>query len=140
MKIFLIILIFLSMAVGGCQQERISSTNEDCAAIKITSTLDTLTSVDMFSIKEAMVSGNTLRLTFAYGGGCDPNHSFELYLKPTQNIDANTSNFEGRVVFHTQDYCKRLDTKSFCFDLTSLKKGANSIQIKIQGFGEVIGF
>ena len=111
-----------------------------CSSVKTTNNLDALTSAELFNIQEAKVSGNTLSLTFAYGGGCDPNHTFDLYIDRNRREDSTTSYFEGRVVFTTKDWCKRLDRKTFCFDLTLFKNELKSGKIKIRGFKDMVHF
>ena len=141
MKTYPLLSLILIIMLGSCQQDSISAATEgECSSVKITNNLDTLTSAELFNIQEAKVSGNTLSLTFAYGGGCDPNHTFELYIDNNLREDATAPYFEGRVVFTTKDWCKRLDYKTFCFDLTPFKNGVKSRKIKIRGFKDVIEF
>lgn len=139
MQAYLFLILILTL--GSCQEAPVSAVTEgECSSVKITNNLDALTSADLFSIQEAQVSGNTVSISFAYGGGCDPNHTFELYIDNNRREDATTPYFEGRVVFSTKDGCKRLDHKTFCFDLTSFKNGAKSGKIKIRGFKDTIEF
>lgn len=132
---FLLIILLL----GSCKSEEISN-NSDCSPLKIAAQIDTLTTVALFGIQHAKVSGNALYLTFSYGGGCDPNHTFQLYAEPNHLVDSTVPYFNGRVIFSTNDYCKRLDTKTFCFDLAPLKKEAKSGKIMIEGWKDVIDF
>jgi hypothetical protein len=139
MKAYSLLSFLLIILLGSCQQDSISKATEgECSLVKITTNLDALTSAELFSIQEAKVSGNTISLTFAYGGGCDPNHTFELYIDNNRREDATAPYYEGRVVFSTKDWCKRLDYKTFCFDLTPFKNGAKSGKIKIRGFKDTI--
>ncbi|MFN8343582.1 MAG: hypothetical protein U0X91_01180 [Spirosomataceae bacterium] len=141
MKTYSILSLILITMLGSCQQDSISAATEgECSSVKITNDLDALTSADLFSIQEAKVSGNTLSLSFAYGGGCDPNHIFELYIDKNRREDATAPYYEGRVVFSTNDWCKRLDYKTFCFDLSSLKKVIPSGKLRMRGFSETIDF
>lgn len=141
MKNYSLLSLILVFILGSCQHDSISAATEgECSSVKTTNNLDALTSVELFSIQEAKVSGNTLSLTFAYGGGCDPNHTFELYIDNHRREDATAPYYEGRVVFSTNDWCKRLDYKTFCFDLASFKNGAKSGKIRIRGFKGTIDF
>ena len=141
MKNYSILSLILIILLGSCQQDSISAVTEgECSSVKTTTNLDTLTSAELFSIQEAKIENNTLSLTFAYGGGCDPNHTFELYIDNNRREDANAPYFEGRVVFTTKDWCKRLDHKDFCFDLTPFKNGTKSGKIRIRGWKDVINF
>lgn len=141
MKNYSLLSLILVFILGSCQHDSISATTEgECSSVKTTNNLDDLTSAELFSIQEAKVSGNTLSFTFAYGGGCDPNHTFELYIDNNRREDATAPYYEGRVVFSTTDWCKRLDHKTFCFDLASFKNGAKSGKIKIRGFKDTIDF
>jgi hypothetical protein len=140
-KTYSLLSLILIIMLGSCQQDDISAATEgECSSVKITNNLDALTSAELFSIQEAKVLGNTLSLTFAYGGGCDPNHTFELYIDNNLREDTTAPYFEGRVVFTTNDWCKRLDYKAFCFDLTPFKNGTISDKIKIRGFKDIIDF
>lgn len=141
MKTYSILSLILIILLGSCQQDTISTATEgECSSVKTTTNLDTLTSAELFSIQEAKVSGNTLSLTFAYGGGCDPGHTFELYIDNNRREDATAPYYEGRVVFSTSNWCKRLDHKTFCFDLTPFKNGVKSGTIRIRGWKNVIEF
>jgi hypothetical protein len=126
--------------LGSCQTDSISSIKTACPFVKNTTSLDALTSVEMFGIQAAKVSDNTLSLTFTYGGGCAPNHTFELYIERSLRPSSTVPYFEGRVIFHTTDHCKRLDTKEFCFDLSSLQKEVKSGKMMIRGFSKEIDF
>lgn len=141
MKNYSLLSLILVLILGSCQQDSISAATEgECSSVKTTNNLDTLTSAELFSIQEAKVSGNTLSLTFAYGGGCDPNHTFELYIDNNRREDATAPYYEGRVVLSTKDWCKRLDHKTFCFALTSIKNEVKSGKIRIRGFKDTIDF
>ena len=141
MKAYSLLLLIMTLMLVSCQQDGISAATEgECSSVKTTNNLDALTSAELFSIQEAKVSGNTLSLTFAYGGGCDPNHTFELYVDNNRREDATASYYEGRVVFLTKDWCKRLDHKTFCFDLSPVKNEVKSRKIKIRGFKDPIDF
>jgi hypothetical protein len=141
MKSYSLLLLILIIMLGSCQQDNISAaTKGECASVKTTNNLDALTSAELFSIQEAKVSGNTLSLAFAYGGGCDPNHTFELYIDNNRREDATAPYYEGRVVFSTNDWCKRLDHKTFCFDLTSIKNEVKSGKMRIRGLKDTIDF
>lgn len=130
------ILLFLS----NCQSEDIEATKDGCSMTKVATNISTLASTEMFNIQNIVLSGNTLSVTFSYGGGCDPHHSFQLFVERNHQMSTNMPYFDGRVIFSTTDYCKRLDTKTFCFDLTALKKEAKSGKINIQGWKESIDF
>jgi hypothetical protein len=139
MKTSLILLVFLSLL--SCKHSTLpEANNSDCSPLKIATQIDTLTTVALFGIQNATVSGNTLSLTFSYGGGCDPNHTFQLFAEPNHLVDSTVPYYNGRVIFSTNDYCKRLDTKTFCFDLAPLKKEAKSGKIMIEGWKDVIDF
>lgn len=141
MKTYSFLSLILIILLGSCQEKSISAITEgECSSVKITNNLEALTSAELFSIQEAKIEGNTLSLTFAYGGGCDPNHTFELYIDNNRREDTTAPYFEGRVVFATKDWCKRLDHKTFCFDLTPLKNEAKSGKIRIRGLKDTIDF
>jgi hypothetical protein len=141
MKAYSLLLLTLTLMLGSCQQDSISAATEgECSSVKTTTNLDALTSAELFSIQEAKVSGNTLSLTFAYGGGCDPNHTFELYIDNNRREDATAPYYEGRVVLSTKDWCKRLDHKTFCFDLTFFKNEIKSGKIRIREVKDPINF
>lgn len=141
MKAYSLLFFILISLLGSCQNDSISAaTKGDCSSVKMTNNLDALTSAELFSIQEAKIEGNTLSLTFAYGGGCDPNHTFELYIDNNRREDTTAPYFEGRVVFTTKDWCKRLDHKTFCFNLTPLKNEAKSGKIRIRGLKDTIKF
>lgn len=141
MKAYSFLSLILIILLGGCQNDSISAATEgECSSVKITNNLDDLTSAELFSIQEAKIEGNILSLTFAYGGGCDPNHTFELYIDNNLRGGTTAPYYEGRVVFSTNDWCKRLDHKAFCFDLTPFKNGAKSGKIRIRGFKDTIEF
>ncbi len=131
--------VLMSLLVS-CQTDSIAPIKADCPLVKNTTNLDDLTSVELFGIQAAKVSGNTLLITFNYGGGCDPNHTFELYIERNLRLNSAVPYFEGRVVFNTTDYCKRLGTKEFCFDLTQFKNEAKAGKIRIRGFSKEIDF
>ena len=133
---FLLIILLL----GSCKSEEISSNNRDCSPLKIAMQIDTVTTVALFGIQDVTVSGNALYVTFNYGGGCDPDHTFQLYAEPNHLVDSTVPYYNGRVIFRTNDYCKRLDTKTFCFDLTPLKKEAKSGKMMIEGWKGLIDF
>ncbi|WP_428658305.1 hypothetical protein [Runella sp.] len=135
MKMIKLFIIIILPVFIGCQSDSIKG---NCSAVHLTTELTTLTSIELFSVQEVKVAGNTLTIQFAYGGGCDPDHKFELYLQPLPST--SLSAFEGRVVFTTKDPCKRLDTKEFCFDLTELKSKYPSGSINIRGFKEPVVF
>lgn len=141
MKTYSLLSLIVIIMLGSCQQDGIyTATEGECSTVKIMNNLDALTSAELFSIQEAKIVGNILSLTFAYGGGCDPNHTFELYIDNNRREDTTAPYFEGRVVFTTKDWCKRLDQKTFCFDLAPFKNGVKSGKIRIRGLKDTIEF
>lgn len=122
----------------GCNSDTIQS---NCSPVRLVTDVDTLTSVELFSIQKVNVTENTLTIQFAYGGGCDPNHAFALYVQPSfTNGLFPERPLEGRIVFTTKDACKRLDTKEFCFDLTELKNKYPTGSIRLRGYSEAITY
>ena len=122
--------------LSGCRSDVIQ---ENCSPVRLATDLNTLTSVDLFTIQEVRSTESTLTVKFSYGGGCDPNHQFDLYVQPLHSTAIQA--FEGRVIFSTKDACKRLDTKEFCFDMTTLKnKYPSGGIIQLKGFKEPISF
>lgn len=138
MKSTLLLLTIILLLGLGCNSGPIQS---NCSPVRLVTDLDTLTSVDLFSIQKVNVNKNTLTIQFAYGGGCDPNHTFALYVQPSfTNGLFPERPLEGRVVFTTKDACKRLDNKEFCFDLTELKNKYPTGSIRIRGYSEAITY
>ncbi|AEI50215.1 hypothetical protein [Runella slithyformis] len=138
MKSTLLLLTTVLSVCIGCNSDNIRS---NCSPVRLVTNIDTLTSVDLFSIQNVNVNKNTLTLQFAYGGGCDPNHAFALYVQPSfTNGLFPERPLEGRVIFTTKDACKRLDTNEFCFDLTELKNKYPKGSIRIRGFCEAITY
>lgn len=122
----------------GCKSDAIRG---NCSTVRLGTDIDKLTSMELFSIQKVNVRKNTLSIQFAYGGGCDPNHAFALYVQPSfTNGLLPERLLEGRVVFNTKDPCKRLDTNEFCFDLTELKNKYPTGSIRIRGYSEVITY
>jgi hypothetical protein len=76
---------------------------------------------DAFRISTATISGDYLKLTVTYGGGCQP-HDFKLVWNQMAMGPYNR-------IFLTHDahgdLCKALVTRKLCFNL-SLLKGVNS--------------
>lgn len=138
MKSTLFLLTVVLLLCIGCKSDDIG---ENCLTVRLGTDIDTLTSMELFSIQKVNVRENTLTIQFAYGGGCDPNHAFALYVQPSfTNGLFPERPLEGRIVFTTKDACKRLDTKEFCFDLTELKNKYPTGSIRLRGYSEAITY
>lgn len=138
MKSTLLLLTMVLWLCTGCNSDAIRG---NCSAVRLVTDIDTLKSMELFSIQKVNVRENIITIQFAYGGGCDPDHSFALYVQPSfTNGLVPGQPMEGRVVFTTKDPCKRLDTKEFCFDLTELKNEYPTGSISIRGFSETITY
>ena len=114
--------------------------NGVCSPVQLTSNLDAPTGLDLFTIQSTQLSDHILTISFAYGGGCDPNHAFALYVDPSRQEDSKGVYREGRIVFTTQNPCKRLDYQDFCFDLSTLTKEVPSGRLRIRGTEQEIKF
>ncbi len=138
MKSTLLLLTMVLWLCTGCKSDAIP---ENCSAVRLVTDIDTLTSMELFSIQKVNVTENTLTIQFSYGGGCDPNHTFALYVQPSfTNGLFPERPLEGRVIFTTKDACKRLNTNEFCFDLTDLKNKYPTGSIRIRGYSESITY
>jgi hypothetical protein len=134
-------LFLLTVVLLLCIRCKSDDIGQNCSAVRLGTDIDTLTSMELFSIQKVNVRENTLTIQFAYGGGCDPNHAFALYVQPSfTNGLFPERPLEGRIVFTTKDACKRLDTKEFCFDLTELKNKYPTGSIQLRGYSEAITY
>ncbi|MCU0340699.1 MAG: hypothetical protein MUE30_12510 [Spirosomaceae bacterium] len=108
-----------------------------CPTAKVTDAVSDLKSDDgIFGIHSEKITETTLSAEVSFGGGCDPNHKFELYLSPNRLIAGPLPYFDARIVFTTTDYCKRLDQRTLCFDLTAFRKQNPNAVIVLKKFQE----
>lgn len=86
-------------------------------------------------IREAWRDGDVIRVKISHGGGCDPDHRFALYQTAEESCIV-----QSRIVFTTNNPCKRLDESTVCFDVSTLLvagKGCGD-KLRIQGFDKDI--
>ncbi|TAG79441.1 MAG: hypothetical protein EAZ22_11490 [Cytophagales bacterium] len=139
MKTNIITAFALLLLAASCQKEPVTA-SENCAAVirDNATAFNQLTSSANFNIQDARISGNTLTLKFAHGGGCDPDFKFQLHANPSI-ADFCGANINAKVIFTTNSGCKRLDYTERCFDISTLKtrKGCQD-KLQIDGYPTII--
>ena len=142
MKTALLLFVVMLTCCFACETSSdVKAERKDvCAPVQLSSNLDAPTGLELFTVQSTQLSDHILTISFAYGGGCDPNHAFALYVDPSGREDSKGVYREGRIVFTTQNACKRLDYKDFCFDLSTLRKEVPSGRLRIRGLEQEITF
>lgn len=142
MKTALLLFVVMLTCCFACETSSDVMTERQgaCSPIQLTSNLDAPASIELFTVQSTQLSDHILTISFAYGGGCDPNHAFALYVDPSRREDSKGVYREGRIIFTTQNPCKRLDYKDFCFDLSTLRKEVSSGRLRIRGVEQEIKF
>ena len=131
MKTSLFLLIISFWIIMACHPELAMP---NCTPIVVISNIDTLKTNELFTIQEATINATNLEVKLAYGGGCDPNHKFELFVAQNHLVDSVLPYFDAKIIFTTNDYCKRLDYKTQCFDIKALKNQYKSGILNIKGY------
>lgn len=136
---------FVLVLFSACAHEKNSSSSKDPSdedAIQQALIGDLNQASDPITIQEAVLSGNILKLTITYGGGCQE-HAFSLVgsaaisksLPPRRAI---------KLIHHSMgDNCKKLVTEKLYFSLNELaykKEPGSTIFLDLNGYTESIEY
>lgn len=128
-NIFILCLIF-----WGCKP--INEPGADCRTMLINNPEPLSPESTDFTIQKVVRDGNFLKMTIAHGGGCGI-FQFELLL--AKSLAGCGYPQSARLVFTTNNSCKRLDTTEICFDISLLRRDSSCYKtLNIQGFATAI--
>lgn len=130
-KIVFLILITAIMTNCGNDDDNQSSPLNNANAIRIDDDLFSNAPNDEFKINAVTITGNNLKLTIDYGGGCG-----EIYydlITESGYIETDPIQKNMRLAFDDQDNCEALLELELSFDLTAIQvSSTDSILINLE--------
>jgi hypothetical protein len=151
--LFLISLIYLGGCGMGLSGDSIfdkapddMDTNTGCEQIIIDESKYNSAVSDDFTITDAFITGDSLRVSVQYGGGCG-NIDFDL-LTNGLFMESDPVQLDVLLSFTDNDPCEAVQQRMLCFDLTKLivlyndsyRTTEGTIIIRLADFDEIIGF
>jgi hypothetical protein len=91
--------------------------NDSCQLVKITETPADSLQLDNFDLKTITITGDTLVVEIAHGGGCQQ-HAYALFMSPSVFLESFP--VQANLYFQHNangDLCKALLQQKICFDL-----------------------
>lgn len=146
-RLFLCIVIFLSISACVDEEEDPSEQDEDRAKVILVEDLDEIDTGSAYKIHSAAMNGDNLELCLEYGGGCAP-HILDLFILklfaesyPVQTWAKISHDDSG-------DNCEALIYECINYDMTPLKSvytdfyqsSEGTIIIHLEGFEDYIEY